>query len=96
MRGLDVVMEAIDGRESRADRLIDIHDRGIVVPAVRVEAEREVLLHLIGTVLLEQRHHTRASRPTGHPKNERIGLGLVSRLKQPIEDVAVCLMSMID
>mmetsp|Transcript_6707 Transcript_6707/g.17530 ORF Transcript_6707/g.17530 Transcript_6707/m.17530 type:complete len:537 (-) Transcript_6707:67-1677(-) len=75
-------------REARADGLVDEEDVGLLVPRVRIEAQRAVRVNLVRPVLDHQREHAAAPRPARHPQDERIVGGIAARLEEPVEEVA--------
>src|SRR4051794_34584834 len=64
-------------------------DARILIPRVRVKRQGEILRDEIGAILLEQRHEARAARTTRHPQHEGISERIISRLEEPVPQVAL-------
>jgi len=83
--------------EADAGRLVDEEEVGVGVPAVRIDGKREVFVDTIGSILLKEAEHRRASRTSIHPQHEGSvsGVGRVPRLKEPVEDVFTCVVTVV-
>jgi len=91
-----VVQHSLAVRETGTDGLIYIDDTAEGVPAVRVDLQIEVFINSVRSVLIEKGDFRRAARASGEPDDKRVGLGVASRFKHPIENVRLVAKSSVD
>ena len=85
-----VVVVSRPVRKARADGLVDVNQRRVVVPRVRVERRvRARVVDLARAVLAEERDLRRAARAARHPEDDRVRRGVGARFKAPEKQVLV-------
>mmetsp|Transcript_17471 Transcript_17471/g.26936 ORF Transcript_17471/g.26936 Transcript_17471/m.26936 type:complete len:418 (+) Transcript_17471:78-1331(+) len=83
--------------ETGSNGLVNVDNVGVVVPGVGVRLESlTIVLELVGTVLVEESNLRGAAGSTSKPEYEGVGLGSISGVEGPVEDIVLAAVSVVN